>query len=263
MRDREPALTMTDVAQPNADLLLELRGASRSFGSGATLVSAVAGVDLTVRRGEVLLVMGPSGSGKTTLLSLIGGLLRPTSGTIRLAEFELSTMSESDRIRVRRENIGFVFQDFNLLSSLTAQENVEVALNLCGVRGVMAHERSAKLLTQLGMGARLDFPPSKLSGGEKQRVAIARALANDPLLILADEPTANLDSVHGMAVVQLLTGIAQREGRTVIIVSHDDRLRDIATRIVWMEDGRINERSNDAAGSPSELEQFNVAETRV
>lgn len=234
-------LPVSELNQQSDTPLVEATGLTRVFGSGTTVVAAVSDVDLIVPRGEILLIMGPSGSGKTTLLSMIGGLLRPSGGTVRFAGQELSTMSEGERVRLRRANLGFVFQEFNLLSALTARENVEIALNLAGIAGKQAEERASSLLRQLGMEERLDFTPAKLSGGEKQRVAIARALANDPVLILADEPTANLDSVHGMAVVRLLAGIAKSEGRTVVIVSHDDRLRDVATRIAWMEDGRLKE----------------------
>lgn len=232
---------MTATSRQLALPLVETVKLCRVYGSGRTEVTAVTDVDLLVQPGDVYLVMGPSGSGKTTLLSLIGGLLRPTSGTISVAGHELSQMSETDRARLRRDKIGFVFQDFNLLGALTARENVEIALNLAGKTGTEAKKRAIVLLTQFGMQDRLDFIPAKLSGGEKQRVAIARALANDPQLILADEPTANLDSVHGMAVVHLLAAIATSGKRAVIIVSHDDRLQEVATRIARMEDGRLLE----------------------
>ena len=230
--------------------VLLTRGLSRSFGVGSTRVQAVVDVDLTVERGEVVLIMGPSGSGKTTLLSLVGGLLRPSAGTVSLAGHDLAALGEAARARVRRDNVGFVFQDFNLLSALTARENVEIALNLAGRSGRSAREAAYRLLDELGMGARLDFTPGQLSGGEQQRVAIARALANRPLLILADEPTANLDSRHGKAVVDLLVGITRDQGRTVVIVSHDYRLADVATRIVWMEDGRLQASAPAGVSAP-------------
>jgi putative ABC transport system ATP-binding protein len=221
------------------EVVLDVKGLTRVFGAGESAVHAVDGVDLTLRRGEVLLIMGPSGSGKTTLLSMIGGLLRPTAGSIRLAGRELVGLSEGQLAAVRRHQIGFVFQTFNLLSALSALENVEVALNLAGVSGRAAHERSESLLRQLGLGARLHALPATLSGGEQQRVSLARALANDPMLLLADEPTANLDSRHGQAVVSLLGDIARRQGHAVIIVSHDQRIRAVADRVLWLEDGRL------------------------
>jgi putative ABC transport system ATP-binding protein len=229
-------------APPSADVVLSLRGLTKVFGSGTTLVRAVDGVDLDARRGEILLIMGPSGAGKTTLLSIAGGLLRPTRGTIVIAGQQISVMRESQLTDMRRHTVGFIFQNFNLLGALTALENVEVALNLAGVTGQAARSRAEGLLAALGMGARLHFKPAALSGGERQRVAIARALANDPPLVLADEPTANLDSRHGLAVVNLLRAIAREQGRTVVIVSHDARIQDLADRVLWLEDGRLSER---------------------
>src|SRR3990170_2390183 len=231
--------------QPNGngpdDIILEAHGLTKVFGDGASAVRAVDGVDISVRRGEMLLIMGPSGSGKTTLLTMIGGLLRPTSGSVRIDAQEITAMKESGLAEVRRHLVGFVFQACNLLESLTAAENVEIALNLAGSNGAGAREKAERILVELGMGERLRFKPRDLSGGEKQRVSIARALANDPLLVLADEPTANLDSQHGHEVVALLRDIARKQGRTVIIVSHDHRIREAADRVLWLEDGRISD----------------------
>ncbi|OGO45520.1 MAG: hypothetical protein A2W34_02730, partial [Chloroflexi bacterium RBG_16_64_32] len=220
---------------------MEAQGLTKVFGSGPAAVRAVDGVDLTVRRGEILLIMGPSGSGKTTLLTIIGGLLRPTSGSVRINGYDITSMKESQLPAVRRRLVGFVFQSFNLLESLNALENVEVALNLGGKGGRQARHEAERALTDLGMGERLRFNARKLSGGEKQRVSIARALANEPQLILADEPTANLDSKHGHEVVVLLRDVAKNQGRTVIIVSHDHRIREVADRVLWLEDGRIKD----------------------
>ena len=232
-----------------ADVMLEVRGLTKMFGSGATAVRAVDGVDLTVRRGEIVLIIGPSGAGKTTLLTLIGGLLTPTSGTVHINGLEITAMKESALPRVRRHYVGFVFQSFNLLESLSAQENVEVALNLARQGGRGAAAKAERLLDDLGMSHRLRFKPRDLSGGEKQRVSIARALANDPELILADEPTANLDSKHGPEVVLLLRDIAKEQGRTVVIVSHDGRIREMADRVLWLEDGRFKDVSGPARGA--------------
>ncbi len=230
----------TNGASPD-DVVLEVRGLTKVFGSGPSAVRAVDGVDLNVRRGEILLIMGPSGSGKTTLLTMVGGLLRPTSGAVRVNGYEITAMKESELPQVRRHLVGFVFQTFNLLESLSAAENVEVALNLAGQAGRGARRKADALLNDLGMGERLRFKPRVLSGGEKQRISIARALANDPQLILADEPTANLDSKHGHDVVVLLRDIAKKQGRTVVIVSHDYRIREVADRVLWLEDGRFKE----------------------
>ena len=221
------------------ETVLDAQGLSRRFGEGEAAVDAVRDLGLEVAAGEIVLVMGPSGSGKTTLLTMLGGLLRPTSGTIAVDGHELTSMSESDLPELRAHNFGFIFQDFNLMPSLSARENVEIALNIAGKHGAAAHRRATELLDRLGLTARMDFLPQQLSGGEKQRVAIARALANEPALILADEPTANLDSHHGREVMRELRRIAKEEGRSVVIVSHDERLKEIADRVLWLEDGRF------------------------
>jgi putative ABC transport system ATP-binding protein len=214
---------------------------TKRFGSGDAEVVAVREVSLDVEPGEVILIMGPSGSGKTTLLLMLGALLRPSEGTISLDGLELSALSESKLPDVRLRHFGFIFQDFNLLSALNVRDNVSIAAELTGVGRKAARDRAASLLTELGLGRRLRFSPEKLSGGEKQRVAIARALVNDPALILADEPTANLDSAHGHETMRLLREIAKERGRSVIIVSHDQRIRDIADRVLWLEDGRFKD----------------------
>ena len=218
---------------------LEVTRVTKRYGSGATAVIAVREVSLAVAPGEIVLIMGPSGSGKTTLLSMLGALLRPSAGTIRLNGQELSALPERHLPAIRLRQFGFIFQDFNLLSALTALENVAIVAELGGVGRGAARTKAAGLLTELGLGARLHFLPEQLSGGEKQRVAIARALANDPALILADEPTANLDSRSGHDLMRLLQGIAREQGRSVVIVSHDQRIRDIADRVLWLEDGEF------------------------
>ena len=222
-------------------LTLDVRAATKRFGDGDTAVTAVRGVSLAVAPGEVVLIMGPSGSGKTTLLSMMGALLRPTSGSIHLDGTEISALSESRLPAIRLRQFGFIFQDFNLLSALTVLENVALVAELAGLRSRAARDKAIMLLTHLGLGKRLGFLPEKLSGGEKQRVAIARALINEPTLILADEPTANLDSKIGREIMRLLRGIAKEQGRSVVIVSHDQRIRDIADRVLWLEDGAFKE----------------------
>ena len=222
-----------------SDSLVAISDLSKTFGEGETRVDAVRDVDLELGRGEIVLVMGPSGSGKTTLLSMLGGLLRPSAGEIRIDGVDLAALSERELPPFRARRFGFIFQDFNLLSALTARENVEVALNLGDVVGRRARERAEKLLAGLGLTARMDFGAEQLSGGEKQRVAIARAIANRPQLIFADEPTANLDSAHGAETMRLLRRLAKTEGTTVVIVSHDQRLREIADRVLWLEDGQL------------------------
>jgi putative ABC transport system ATP-binding protein len=220
---------------------LDLRHVTRRFGEGPTAVNAVRGVSLAVEPGEVVLIMGPSGSGKTTLLSMMGALLKPTTGSIHLDGTEISALSEERLPAIRLRQFGFIFQDFNLLSALTVLENVAIVAELAGLKGRPARARARSLLTELGLGERLDFLPEKLSGGERQRVAIARALVNDPSLILADEPTANLDSKIGHEIMRLLRRIAKEQGRSVVIVSHDQRIRDIADRVLWLEDGAFRD----------------------
>ena len=220
-------------------LTLDVRAVTKRFGEGDTAVAAVRGVSLAVEPGEVVLIMGPSGSGKTTLLSMMGALLKPTEGSIHLDGIDITALSEGRLPDIRLREFGFVFQDFNLLSALSALENVAIVAELAGVNGRVARDKATALLTELGLGERLDFPPEKLSGGEKQRVAIARALINDPALILADEPTANLDAKSGHDLMRLLRRVAREQGRSVVIVSHDERIRDIADRILWLEDGEF------------------------
>ena len=214
---------------------------TKRYGSGATEVTAVREVSLTVAPGEIVLIMGPSGSGKTTLLSMLGALLKPTEGTIQLDGQVISALAENRLPDIRLRQFGFIFQDFNLLSALTALENVALVGQLARMRNGQARKRAAELLAELGLGGRLNFLPEKLSGGEKQRVAIARALVNDPALILADEPTANLDSKIGHEIMQLLRRIAREQNRSVMIVSHDQRIKDIADRVLWLEDGQFKE----------------------
>jgi putative ABC transport system ATP-binding protein len=220
---------------------LDVRNATKRFGEGDTAVTAVRGVSLAVAPGEIVLIMGPSGSGKTTLLSMMGALLKPTEGSIHLDGAEISALSEGRLPSMRLREFGFVFQDFNLLSALSVLENVAIVAELAGLKRRAAREKATALLTELGLQARLDFLPEKLSGGEKQRVAIARALVNDPTLILADEPTANLDSKIGHEITRLLRRIAREQGRSVVIVSHDQRIRDIADRVLWLEDGAFKD----------------------
>jgi putative ABC transport system ATP-binding protein len=220
---------------------LEIRNVTKRFGEGETEVTAVRDVSLAVEPGEIVLIMGPSGSGKTTLLSMMGALLRPSDGEIGLDGLTISSLSEAKLPDIRLREFGFIFQDFNLLSALTALENVALVAQLAGLKGRAARDKATALLVGLGLGERLDFLPEKLSGGEKQRVAIARALINDPTLILADEPTANLDSKIGHEIMRLLRRIAKEQGRSVVIVSHDERIRDIADRVLWLEDGAFRD----------------------
>lgn len=243
----------------NGDVL-ELSHVSKVYGNGRTAVTASHDVNLRVQPGEIVLIMGPSGSGKTTLLSMAGLLLSPSDGSIRVRGRDVTTLNGSQLSALRLRSIGFVFQAYNLLGALTARENVEIVLNMAGITGRAARDRAKELLQLLGLGRRLDHRPADLSGGEKQRVAIARALANDPPLILADEPTGNLDSKTGQEVMELLCcGLGREQGRAIVIVTHDHRLREIADRVLWLEDGRLTDTAGRQAASqilePAELLQ--------
>lgn len=225
---------------------LQMTNVTKRYGSGSTEVTAVRSVSLSVNPGEIVLIMGPSGSGKTTLLSMLGALLKPSEGAIQMNGTIISALAENHLPDIRLKQFGFIFQDFNLLSALTALENVAIVAELSGIKSGPARQKAASLLTELGLGERLNFLPEKLSGGEKQRVAIARALVNNPSLILADEPTANLDSKIGHEIMRLLRRIAKEQGRSVVIVSHDQRIKDIADRVLWLEDGEFKQAVNMA-----------------
>lgn len=221
--------------------ILRVTRVTKVYGAEATEVQAVRDVSLAVQPGEVVLIMGPSGSGKTTLLQMMGALLKPTAGDIQLNGEMLSSLAENRLPAIRLRQIGFVFQNFNLLSALNVLDNVALVAELSGMKRREARMKATKLLTELGLEKRLKFLPEQLSGGEKQRVSIARALVNDPPLILADEPTANLDSKIGHEIMRLLQGIAKDQGRSIVIVSHDARIQDIADRVLWLEDGQFRE----------------------
>jgi putative ABC transport system ATP-binding protein len=218
---------------------VEAHDLTKVYREGSIDVTAVRGVSLAVRTGEMVGIMGPSGSGKTTLLSMLGCILRPSDGTLVLQGESVLDFDERRLPALRRRCIGFIFQSFNLFAALTAVENVEVVLNLKGVKGEAAWDRAMLLLDKVGLEGRGDFLPRDLSGGEKQRVSIARSLAGDPPLILADEPTANLDGQNGEHVIRLLQNAARSEGRSVVVVTHDPRVRPYMDRILYIEDGRL------------------------
>ncbi len=213
------------------------RGLIRRYGEGATAVEALRGVDLDVRSGELVAVMGPSGSGKSTLMHLLAGLDQPTSGTVTIAGTELGTLDDADLTRLRREHIGFIFQFFNLLPMLDAEENVALPLAIAGER--VDPEWLGQLMDKVGLTARGKHRPSELSGGEQQRVAIARALISRPTILLADEPTGNLDSKTGGEILELMRDSVDAYGQTTVMVTHDARAAAIADRILFIADGRI------------------------
>jgi putative ABC transport system ATP-binding protein len=229
--------------------LIEGRDLVKTYAQGDAAMRALDMVSVDVESGELMLLVGPSGSGKTTLLSVLGCILRPTSGSLNVLGDDVTLMRERDLPAIRRERIGFVFQAFNLFPTLTALQNVTLALDLKGVGGRAARDRAASLLDQVGLGDKVAAYPADLSGGQKQRIAIARALAGDPPVILADEPTAALDSQSGRSVMTLLQRLAHERNRAIVIVTHDNRMLGYADRIVRMEDGRIVSDSR-RAGAP-------------
>jgi putative ABC transport system ATP-binding protein len=222
---------------------VELRGVTKTYGTGATAYQALRGVDFVARPGEFVMLSGPSGSGKTTLLSIIGCVLSPTSGVVHLFDRDVSRMKESELPALRLAYVGFVFQGNNLLAASTAAENVALPLELRGSPVREARREANDLLARVGLGHRANHKPRDLSGGERQRVAIARSLAGRPPLVLADEPTAALDAANGRNVTELLRTLAKEHGHTVLIVTHDNRIFDLADRIVHIEDGLIREEA--------------------
>ncbi|MEV0805379.1 ABC transporter ATP-binding protein [Micromonospora sp. NPDC050200] len=216
--------------------VLQARGLSMLYGDGHALVRAVDEVDLDVPAGQALAVMGPSGCGKSTLLHLLGGLQRPTAGQVWLADHRLDTMSERALARLRRDSVGFVFQAFHLMDELTAVENIELAALLAGQSPGRARKRAMYLLDRVGLADRAAHLPSALSGGQRQRVAIARALSNEPLVVLADEPTGNLDSAATLEVLRLFEEL-RAAGQTLVVVTHDARIAAVADRVIAMRDG--------------------------
>ncbi|HOA72641.1 MAG TPA: ABC transporter ATP-binding protein [Phycisphaerae bacterium] len=235
------------VHEPDTSVL-SVRDLRKSYQLGERSIEVLHGINLDLRRGDLTLLMGPSGSGKTTLLTIMGLLLRPTSGQVLLLGRDVSRLDEWRLPALRRAHIGFIFQGFNLLSALTAVENVEVVLEMQGLRGRAARRRAMELLDSVGLADRWDHLPEALSGGEKQRVGVARALASPAELILADEPTGNLDSKTAAQVVDILRHLAHRENRAVLVVTHDPALRQLADQTIHMRDGLIVE---DAKAKPS------------
>jgi putative ABC transport system ATP-binding protein len=219
--------------------LYELHGVSKTFRQGSLEVHAVSDVHLSIGEREFLVVAGPSGSGKTTLLQLLGALDRPTTGTVRFEDEDLAALGDGELARLRLEEFGFVFQQFNLIPTLRAAQNVEVALAPRGLAGGERAARALRLLDSVGLARRAEHLPAQLSGGEQQRVAIARALANEPRVLLADEPTGNLDSDTGAEIVELLRSLSRDRGLTVVVVTHDPSIAARAPRVVRMRDGRI------------------------
>jgi putative ABC transport system ATP-binding protein len=219
-------------------MFIQIKDVRKEYVVGQQQVRALAGVSLGIDTGEFVALMGPSGSGKSTLLNILGGLDRPTHGQVMVGEHSLTQLKPKPLCRYRQQQLGFIFQKFNLLSTQTALENVEFPLVFAGVRPAQRKARAAEALKSVGLGDRLDHRPGQLSGGQQQRVAVARALVSDPALILADEPTGNLDTASGSSIMQLLADL-NRAGRTIIVVTHDPRMKRYATRTIHMLDGLI------------------------
>jgi putative ABC transport system ATP-binding protein len=231
---------------------LSARGLCKEYGKGAALVRAVHEVTLTVKPGESVAVVGPSGCGKSTLLYLLGGLERPTAGSVRLGTSSLERLPEAQLARLRRHDLGFVFQAFHLVDELTALENVELPALLAGASPRGARTRASELLEQVGLADRGSHLPSALSGGQQQRVAIARALANEPLVVLADEPTGNLDSAATTDVLRLFDQL-HANGQTLVVVTHDERIAATADRLISMRDGRFVDETKLTGGTERAL----------
>lgn len=227
--------------QERSQWLVRVRGITKSFGEGDTKIPVLKGVDLDVASGEVLLLVGPSGSGKTTLLSVIAGILESDEGDVQVLGESMQELSASAKTHFRRDHLGFIFQQYNLLPTLTAVENAAVPLFIQGVPKAEAKARAEEVLKTMGMGERLTALPTKLSGGEQQRVAIARALVAEPQLLLCDEPTASLDGETGHRIVEQLCAVGKHPDRAVIIVTHDPRIFEFGDRVVHMEDGRVGQ----------------------
>jgi putative ABC transport system ATP-binding protein len=231
--------------------VIEAQGLKKTYHTGEVDVEVLRGIDLDIARGEFVAIMGPSGSGKSTLLHLLGGIDVPTRGRVVLDGEDLSSLGDDGRTLLRRRRLGFIFQTFNLLPTLTAEENVALPLELDGVPSPEALERAAAVLEQVGMSLRRQHVPGKLSGGEQQRVAVARALAIQPLVLLADEPTGNLDSVNGRQVTALLRGLVDEFQQTIVMVTHDSAVAAYADRLVQLRDGLV---VTDGQPSPAALQ---------
>jgi len=225
-----------------SDYVLEAKDVTKVYEAGENRVVALSDVDLQVERGEFVSIMGPSGSGKTTLLTILGCLDKPTSGQVIIDGLDVTTTREAELPRIRAEKVGFIFQNFNLIPTLSALENVELPMERGRVSKGKRRSRTLKLLGSVGLEDKAGRRPNRLSAGEQQRVAIARALANGPAIILADEPTGNLDSRTGREIIQLLRKLSREEGTTIILVTHDRQMASLSNRMLFLRDGKITER---------------------
>ncbi len=243
--------------------VIEARNVSKIFGRGPTRVEALKNVDLTLDGGELTVLIGPSGSGKTTLLSVLGCMLAASSGTVRICGAHATGARAEELARIRRQHIGFVFQSYHLFSTLTVAENVRLALDVRGEHGPHAIRKAEEMLASVGLSEKMRSFPRQLSGGEQQRVAIARAVVTEPSVVLADEPTAALDTINGQTTMRILSGIAKERGRAVLVVTHDARLFEFADRILHIEDGRVTHEEPGDRAARKERGAATAADTGI
>ena len=235
---------MSEAVPTRRDIVVRVLDVKRYYGEGETVTKALDGISLDIHRGEYLSIMGPSGSGKTTLFNMIGGIDSPTSGMVFMDEIDMAQLDSFELAWMRCHKIGYIFQSYNILPVLTALENVSLPMIFAGLTADDAREKAAEILRKVGLGQRLFHRPFEMSGGQQQRVAVARALANDPVIILADEPTANLDVDTGREMIELLTQLKETEGVTVISATHDMKMLDVSDRILWIRDGKVDRVSH-------------------
>jgi len=234
---------MTEAVPNRSDIVVRVLDVKRYYGEGENVTKALDGISLDIHRGEYLSIMGPSGSGKTTLFNMIGGIDSPTEGMVFMDEIDMAQLDSFELAWMRCHKIGYIFQSYNILPVLTALENVSLPMIFAGLTADDAREKAADILRKVGLGQRLFHRPYEMSGGQQQRIAVARALANDPVIILADEPTANLDVDTGREMIELLTHLKETEGVTVISATHDMKMLDVSDRILWIRDGQVDKIS--------------------
>ncbi|MCK4591173.1 MAG: ABC transporter ATP-binding protein [Candidatus Latescibacteria bacterium] len=239
-----------------AETIVRTEEVVKTYKMGGTEVRALAGVDLEIYRGEYLSIMGPSGSGKTTLFNMVGGLDKPSAGKVYIDEVDVAQLDAYELAWLRCRKIGYIFQTFNLLPVMSALENVSLPMTFAGLSADESRDKAAALLTRVGLGERILHKPSELSGGQQQRVAVARAMANDPAILLADEPTGNLDLTTGREIIELLREMSKESGVTIISATHDMKMLDVSDRVVWLRDGKVEriERREDIEISVGTIE---------